>query len=376
MLRTLSLIVLVAVCVGSFEVSAEDLREIPPGMPPRPTPECGGEPMIALWEAERIERLEGIAGDVIGPWFHALEPRLRAVGEDIEQTLIDTTLERYERCLAAQPVRDVVCVAAASGRAELCDLHGQIEKRGECRMVVEAIRATETRDPTPCELLEPAARRDACVLRTTGHFRCTGGSATCLLHPLFTPGGCGRLGVLSRWQTPIRTLCRWVLWLEAARGEGACDAGLDGDWGEGCRAVSARAPEACPPPSPFETGLILDSVCRDEAVGRILSPQVDWAEGTATLSVVLYNPFREAARCTLNLEGRESGGPVHRVSTPVFQLPGNTRSWRGEVIPFDVRIEPVAGGLSWRVRPECSFTLRVLEGTGEAGADAAATFDE
>ncbi|MFH1531993.1 MAG: hypothetical protein ABIK09_14810 [Pseudomonadota bacterium] len=356
------------------EVAAQEL-EIPPGMSPRPTPECGGAPMMALWEAERIERLEEIAGRAVGTWTHAMEPRLTEASRGVERALVEETLSLYHVCLAAQPPRSDVCVAAASGRPDLCEAEDDPGKRGMCRMVAMAVVASETGDPTPCDLLETPARRDTCFFGATGRPRCTAGAAACLRSLWLTPGSCRIPGILSSWVTGLRFFCRWALWIEAARGVGGCDDGLGGAWRDGCLAVAARAPGACPSPGRFETGLILDSQCRDAAVGRILAPAVQWADGAATLSVVLYNPFQEAARCVLHLEAEASDGAVRRGTSPPFVLAGNARAWRGVTLPLDLRVVPASRDWSWRVLPDCAFALHVLEGGGEAGSGAFTTFD-
>ena len=373
--RALAPILLLAICCLPTGAAGAQPQEIPPGMSPRPTAECGGAPMLALWEAERVERLEGIAGEVIGGWIHRLEPRLDGVAQEVERTLKDETRSRYDACLASRAPRSAVCVAAASGRPELCGMVDDPEKRDICRMVVSAIRASETGNLAPCDLLEDPGNRDACVLRATGRPRCTAGGASCLLQSWLTPGSCRSPGALTGSVTALRFLCRWALWIEAARGIGDCARGLGGDWQGGCRAVAARAPEACPPPGRYETGVRLDGPCRDAAVGSVTNPVVRWREGAAVLSVTLFNPFREAARCVLHLEAEAPDGAVRTAVTGVFSLPGNLWSWRGEVVPLDVRVAPASPDWTWTVRPDCTFALHVLEGVGEAGPGAAATFD-
>ncbi len=370
----LSLIILALCCLPNGAEGEEEL-EIPPGMSQRPTPECGGVPMLALWEAERIERLETIAGKILGAWVHAVEPRLNGAAQDVERALVEEVRSRYRACLAELPTQGAVCVAAASGRQELCEAEDDPGKRGVCRMVTTAIRASETGDPAPCDLLETPESRDTCVLRATGRPRCTAGPIACLLELWLTPGNCRVPGVFSSWPTGFRFLCRWSLWIEAARGVGGCEQGLGGAWRGGCQAVGARAPEACPPPGRYETGLLLDSRCRDAAVGRVIAPSVKWHRGSTTLSVTLYNPFREAADCVLHLEAEAPDGVVRHVVTPTFGLPGNPRAWRGETVPLDVRVSPASQAWTWRVRPDCVFALHVLEGAGEAGPGAVATFD-
>ncbi len=354
---------------------AQDRMEIPPGMSPRPTPECGGAPMMALWEAERIERLEGIAGAQVGRWVHDLEPRLVAAAEAVERSMVQDARGRYDRCLLEQPLRGAVCVAAAAGRPELCEVEDDPYKRGMCRMVTVSALASATRDPAPCDLLDTASRRDACVYRTTGLPRCTGDPAGCALELWLSPGSCRIPGVLTSWITGLRFLCRWILWAEAARGVAGCDEGLGPQWREGCQAVAARAPEACPPPGSHEAGLILDSECRDVAVSGLVAPEVRRVGEATAISVTLFNPFREAARCVLHLEAHADGASLRRVTSPVFELAGNTRSWRGETAPLDLWIESADPTWTWSVQPDCTWPLHVLEGAGEAGPRAVATFD-
>jgi hypothetical protein len=375
MVRSLHLLIVLGLCCLSAGVAGQEVQEIPPGMSRRPTPECGGAPMMALWEAERIERLEGIASAAVAAWMHGLEPRLVAAATAVERDLIEATRRRYEACLATRTPRDAVCVAAAAGRAELCDVEADPYKRDMCRLVTTATVASAGRDPAPCELLETAGRRDACVHRSTGLLRCTGDPALCLLGAWLTPGSCRIPGILTSWVTPLRFLCRWILWIEAARGAGGCEEGLGDGWRDGCQAVAARAPEACPPPGRHEAGIALDSDCRDDAVARLLSPRVQHAPGRVTLSVTLFNPFREAARCVLHLQAMGPIGPAARVTTASFELAGNARAWRGQTVPLDLRISPAEPSWTWSVRPDCTFSLHVLEGAGEAGAGAVATFD-
>jgi len=356
-------------------VAAQDVMEIPPGMSPRPTPECGGAPMMAFWEAERIERLEGIAGAQVGRWVHDLEPRLVAASEAVERSWIQEVRARYDRCLQGQPLRGAVCVAAAAGRPELCEVEDDPYKRGMCRMVSLSALASATRDPAPCDLLDTPSQRDGCVYRATGLPRCTGEPARCALALWLSPGSCRIPGVLTSWVTALRFLCRWTLWAEAARGVAGCDEGLGQEWREGCRAVAARAPDACPPPGAHEAGLILDSGCRDAAVSGLISPEVLQIGEAAALSVTLFNPFQEAARCVLHLEARRGGATLRRVTSPAFALAGNTRAWRGETVPLDLWIESAEPTWTWSVHPDCTWPLHVLEGAGEAGPRAVATFD-
>lgn len=375
MLRSLLIPMLLGLCCLPAGATAQEALEIPPGMSPRPTPECGGAPMMALWEAERIERLEGIAGAAVGAWVHDLEPRLVGAALAVERDLIQEARARYDACVERSPPRSAVCVAAAAGRPELCDAEDHLFKRGMCQVVTTAARASAAGDPTPCDLLETPALRDSCVQRATGLLRCSADPMSCLLGLWLTPGACRLPGVLTTWITPLRFLCRWTLWAEAARGAGGCDEGLGGAWRQGCQAVAARAPHACPPPGRYEAGLILDSPCRDAAVAKLFAPDVRLADDGAILSVTLFNPFREAARCVLHLQARGPLGPVARVRSEPVELAGTTRSWRGQTLPLEVRVTPVDPSWTWMVRPDCNWSLHVLEGAGEAGAGAVATFD-
>lgn len=373
----LSLLFALVLVVLPGRLAAADDLEIPPGMSgPRPTPECGGAPMLALWEAERVERLQEIAVAVVGAFVHDLEPRLSATATDVERDLVQDARTRYSECLATLDFRDAVCVAAAAGRPELCAAVINPEKRAACRLMATAIRAADTGRIAPCDLLAEPALRDLCVLRATGRPRCSAGLAACLFQLWLSPGSCRSPGILTGWVTGLRYYCRWTLWIEAARGAGDCGHGLAGAWSRGCRAVAARAPAACPPPGRYEAGILLDSTCREQAVVRLLAPVVRWHEGTANLSVTLYNPFREAARCVLHMEAVEPDGRVHRVTTPGLALPGTPRAWRGRNAPVDVMVAPASQAWTWRVRPDCVFALHVLEGVGQAGPGDRTTFSD
>ena len=333
------------------------------GMVARPTLQCGSKDAIRQWETERLLRRTERARDHLSEFVHMVGFRLSSVLVETTDAMYLRRVAAFEDCIQEEPLLDLVCVAVAWQRPDICT-NKEIPDGDErfCRLAVATVASVLEGNSLRCaDLSEPYLRRlcERAVLgRPERSILCPVDDSGCQALTFLNLNVC-RIWwhLISLTPFPFADACLWTFFIEALRLDPKlkCE-GMPGMLQDLCRPVVANDPSTCPSPK-YRGGfdaVALARRCRNAQVPapEISTGQVAYVNGVI-LSIPLVNIFSAAATCRITVRLSADGRVQAEATSEPFTLQPAAGQNFSYLTVKRFRMAPAPAGLEVDVTSDC-----------------------